>query len=241
MPQAAISEIFHSIQGEGTLAGKPFLFVRFYGCNLDCSYCDTKWSRETTGPFLIHHESARKLSNPVNKDVLKKILGTYRFRNLTFTGGEPLLNAEFIEAVLPLLKNKAILMETNGTLPERITGKLLERIDHWSVDIKLPSVAGTDVLALNRKFAERLTGAKNVIFKAVFSRNTPEKELKSAFEIAHRLYRKNRNIALVYQPVSAGKTVPVGGKALHQIMKIMEKSEMDIRLLPQVHKLMEWK
>lgn len=94
-----INEIFYSIQGEGFHAGTPAIFIRFSGCNLHCSFCDTK------------HESGTLMSDDaIVEEVLK-----YPARLIILTGGEPSL---FITDTLIERLHKAgkyIAVETNGT------------------------------------------------------------------------------------------------------------------------------
>lgn len=98
-----INEIFYSIQGESSLAGYPCLFFRLSGCNLHCSYCDTRYACEEPGTlFTVADLAARADEKP---DALIEI-----------TGGEPLLQ----EAVYPfmsllLTKKRTVLLETNGS------------------------------------------------------------------------------------------------------------------------------
>lgn len=240
MTGAWLSEIFLSIQGEGPLSGLPFLFVRTCGCNLDCDYCDTKWSNKVLKTFAVFNGSHKKEQNPVGIAQFRKILSRFHFRYIAFTGGEPLLQSGFIEAALPLLRSKVILIETNGTLVDKVSEALIKRADLWSVDIKLPSAAGHNSFSRHRAFARKLFRAKNVVFKAVFSPKTPKTELKEAYSIALGLFRKNPSTQLVYQPVSEkGNAVP--GKNMDTILELMKTSPMDIRILPQLHKIMKVK
>ncbi len=98
-----VNEIFKSIQGEGSFAGKLCSFVRLTGCNLRCSYCDTKYAYEK-GYDLSTEEIVEKI----------KMLGP----NLVeITGGEPLLQKETTELIDFLIKRKhVVLIETNGTI-----------------------------------------------------------------------------------------------------------------------------
>lgn len=98
-----ITEIFKSIQGESALAGTPCVFIRFTGCNLRCSYCDTTYA----------YEGGEKLSI---EEILSKVAG-YKSELVEITGGEPLLQ----DGVYPLIKTliaegKYILIETNGSI-----------------------------------------------------------------------------------------------------------------------------
>ncbi len=100
-----LSELFHSIQGEGSLTGKPSVFVRTTGCNLRCWFCDTpytSWSPE--GEFASLHE-------------LRWRILAYNCRHVVVTGGEPLLQP----AVVPLVQDLRdaglhVTIETAATL-----------------------------------------------------------------------------------------------------------------------------
>jgi len=98
-----VNEIFKSIQGEGSFAGRLCSFIRLSGCNLRCSYCDTKYAYKK-GADLSIEEIIQKV----------KTLG----QNLVeITGGEPLLQKETFELIATLIKQKYIvLIETNGTI-----------------------------------------------------------------------------------------------------------------------------
>ena len=79
-----IAEIFHSIQGEGLLAGTPSVFVRTTGCNLRCWFCDTSYtSWEPEGPHWT-------------LDALLQEVSGYACRHVVITGGEPLLQPDVV-------------------------------------------------------------------------------------------------------------------------------------------------
>lgn len=101
-----INEIFYSLQGEGHYTGKAAVFVRLSGCNLRCSFCDTK------------HESYKDYSDD---EILNEIAG-YPTRHLIFTGGEPALQLKAATIAFFHEHGYFIQVETNGTheLPEEV-------------------------------------------------------------------------------------------------------------------------
>lgn len=99
-----LNSIFRSIQGEGRFQGYPSDFIRFFGCNLNCSYCDTKYTLSGDSfYFATPEEAAEKLNKT----------GVY---DLCVTGGEPMCQEDELLKFLLLLSKKRISLETNGSL-----------------------------------------------------------------------------------------------------------------------------
>ena len=100
-----IAEIFHSIQGEGLLAGVPSIFIRTSGCNLRCDWCDTPYaSWKPEGPEMSV------------KEILEKI-SAWNCDHVVLTGGEPMIAPSLPELATALKKEgKHITIETAGTI-----------------------------------------------------------------------------------------------------------------------------
>ena len=121
-----VIEKFVSINGEGLRQGELAIFIRFANCNLRCSYCDTKYSFDNP---IYKEESVDEIIDYVNKQNIK---------NITITGGEPLLQEDIKELLIKLSeKNYNIEIETNGS----INFKALASIKNisFTLDYKLPT------------------------------------------------------------------------------------------------------
>lgn len=125
-----VIEKFVSVNGEGRLSGQLAVFIRLAGCNLDCSYCDTTWANEQN----VKYESMTA------EDIYKYIKST-EVRNITLTGGEPLLQEGILE-LLELLSSDhelSIEIETNGSIPLEMFNKIKENPPKFTMDYKLGS------------------------------------------------------------------------------------------------------
>lgn len=124
-----VTEKFISINGEGQRAGQTAVFIRFRRCNLNCSYCDTRWSCTSNAPceFL----SAGKIVDFIQQSGVHCV---------TLTGGEPLLQSHLKELLQSLasIPHLHVEIETNGSLPIRPYCSLSCRPD-FTLDYKLPS------------------------------------------------------------------------------------------------------
>jgi len=102
MPSVRVKEIFVSIQGESTFAGRPCVFVRTAGCNLSCGYCDTTYAREGGRPMEIAK--------------LVKAVSSHGIDLVEVTGGEP-LHQENVPLLVETLVDEGytVLIETNGS------------------------------------------------------------------------------------------------------------------------------
>jgi len=116
-----VTEIFFSIQGEGTRAGRPCVFVRFTGCDLRCGYCDTAYA----------FQGGREMTRA---EIVAAIAG-HPARLVCLTGGEPLLQRDLPELVRELLaQGHEVTIETHGQRPLGELPREAIRI----VDVKTP-------------------------------------------------------------------------------------------------------
>lgn len=104
-----VSEIFLSTQGEGPNIGIPTLFIRLYGCNLNCSFCDSKYTWKNTNEYKV-----MKISELIEETE------KYKFTQICITGGEPMEQqaqlAYFIKSLHEKYKNVIFNIETNATI-----------------------------------------------------------------------------------------------------------------------------
>src|SRR5574340_1321596 len=133
-----VNEIFCSIQGESSHAGFPCVFIRLTGCNLRCSYCDTRYAYEEGEEFLVDDIVAR--------------VKTYGFSLVEITGGEPLLQDD-TPFLIKSLQNAGfkVLLETNGSIDISPVEPGCIRI----IDVKLPSSGEAENNCLNNLSALR--------------------------------------------------------------------------------------
>lgn len=123
-----VAETFISINGEGTRAGELAYFVRFKGCNLACSYCDTKWANLPDAPF----------TEMTAQEICSEILDS-DIKNVTLTGGEPLLQNDIGELISMLTEQGIrVEIETNGSVYLLPFTELKAR-PVFTMDYKLPS------------------------------------------------------------------------------------------------------
>lgn len=100
-----LAEKFVSINGEGKKAGETAVFIRFAGCNLTCAYCDTRWALD---PNAWQEE--------MTLDALRAYVQSTGIKNVTLTGGEPLVQEHISEVVKGLVEDGCLVeIETNGS------------------------------------------------------------------------------------------------------------------------------
>jgi 7-carboxy-7-deazaguanine synthase len=123
----SVNEIFYSIQGESTFAGKPCVFVRLAGCDLRCSWCDT--------PYAFNEGEKMSVD-----DVIEKV-AQYRSPLVEVTGGEPLLQEDVYPLMERLLEaGRTVLLETGGQIDvARVPGGVIK-----VVDVKCPASGESD-------------------------------------------------------------------------------------------------
>ena len=206
-----VSEIFLSLNGEGLLIGVPTIFVRLSGCNLQCTWCDTKyaWEKGTEKTVEQVIEEVKTCDNGFCDWVL-------------ITGGEPLLQ-EIDELVRKLKNEYRIGIETNGSIYKDV----LQMCDFISADIKPPSSGNpTDNIPTFTRIVNAIK-KKNGQVKAVIAD-------ENDYTFVQKFIHENTiRVPVVLQPC--------WGKMTYQdLCKIYFKTPVPvrtIRILTQIHKI----
>lgn len=235
------------MQGEGIFTGVRQVFVRFQGCPLECGYCDTPQSRSPTAQACMVEGipcagEFTAVPNPVDINTLAGIIGKLwspATKHLSLTGGEPLEHAEFIDE-LSRLVDYPLYLETNGCLPDEAR-KVQYVVDVAACDIKLPEHRATDdyesLLRAELETVGIFYEAGAVTFaKCVVTDRTSDDALQT---IARSLSDIDETLPLILQPVTEcpGFEPPDGGRLL-ELMDVAGEYLMDVRAVPQVHKMM---
>ncbi|HID29289.1 MAG TPA: radical SAM protein [Desulfobacterales bacterium] len=202
-----VNEIFFSIQGESSYAGRPCVFVRLTGCNLRCSYCDTQYAYEE-GEEL-------EIANIVER------VTSHRCPLVEVTGGEPLIQEETPMLINRLLeKDYEVLMETNGSQD-------INRVDDRCVkvvDIKCPSSGHSGDNELENLY--RLTSHDEVKF-VIADRNDYEYAKQILNLMATNTFGEN---AVHFSP-AYGRIEP------KTLAEWILEDHLDVRLHLQLHKV----
>ena len=207
MARFQLAESFVSINGEGQKAGELALFLRFVGCNLRCSYCDTKWANEPDAPFTLR--STQELVGMAN---------AFKVRNVTLTGGEPLLQTGIADLIGALCRaGFAVEIETNGAVP---LAPFSGTGASFTMDYKLPSSGMEAKMCLVNFDSLRETDTLKFVCGS-------HKDLVRAKEIIDE-----------YQPVCKIYLSPVFGKIdPAEMVDFMKINHMiNVRLQLQLHK-----
>ena len=219
MTKAKIIEIFSSIQGEGLYVGQEQTFVRFYGCNLSCKFCD--------------ESKKRNFMECTASEVIDKVMDAGK-SVVSITGGEPLMQSDFLKEILPTLKEKnlKIYLETNGTLDDKLLD-VLELVDIISMDFKLPSSTGIESLWQEHTRFLKVAVEKELFVKSVITPQTSMSDIKTAAYIVSEL---NEDIPFILQPVSYNNKIK-NIELLPAFFQEVKETLNNVRVIPQVHKI----
>jgi organic radical activating enzyme len=217
--KAKISEIFKSIQGEGVYQGTEQVFVRFFGCNVHCSFCDTRLNN---------------YSEKTVEEVLKDILLLGECGAVSLTGGEPLIYADFIKILAAGLKasGKTIYLETNGILHENLK-EVIDLTDVIAMDFKLPSSTGLIKFWREHEEFLKIASAKQVFIKAVIGKDTGIEDIFESIKIIRKV---KPDVPFVLQAQNPFEE-ELKGK-LNFFAEVCLKERIDVRTMCQLHKIL---
>lgn len=161
MNKQVVSQLIVTVQGEGPSAGTPVLLIRMGNCNLDCDFCDTKWSnnmklgeakkitsRTFSLPLTVDDSNFDGFVKYINKEFITQ----FKINTILLTGGEPFMNKEFIRRLVytdKIPKIGKIEIETNGVLID--DEEDFKSFDHWARPIQLNISPKLDVKSYRSK------------------------------------------------------------------------------------------
>jgi 7-carboxy-7-deazaguanine synthase len=217
-----ITEIFKSIQGEGSRSGLPCIFVRLTGCNLRCTWCDTAYAFHGGKKMSVADVTARVHELSVHSAEGKPVVGL-----VELTGGEPLLQEDIYPLADRLLAmGYTLMIETSG---ERFIGRLPKEVIKI-VDVKCPDSGEPDTFD-PRNLAE-LSPNDEVKFVLTSRRDY---EFAREFSLEQRLAERVKEI--VFSPVHDDPEGKWTGLEPRLLVEWMLQDGLQVRLGLQLHKI----
>jgi 7-carboxy-7-deazaguanine synthase len=219
-----VTEIFKSLQGEGTRAGLPCIFVRLTGCNLRCTWCDTAYAFHGGTKMSVEEiltrvdELAGRTPGRRGADASVPLV--------ELTGGEPLLQEE----IYPLAENLlaagyTVMIETSG---ERYAGKLPREVIKI-MDVKCPDSGEADTFEMRNL---EVLDAKDEVKFVLSTRR--DYEFAREFTAQHQLSAKVKQV--LFSPVFADPQGKWQGLEPRQVVEWMLSDGLPVRLGLQLHK-----
>ena len=208
-----VVERFISINGEGIRCGQLAIFIRLAGCNLNCSYCDTTWANNKNVKYDL-----------MTTEEIYEYIKSTGIRNITLTGGEPLLQNGIIELLERLSEDRDIHVEieTNGSISLKEFSKI-ENSPSFTMDYKLPSSNMESNMDLSN--FEYLTKKDTVKFVSGTQKDL--QKVKYIVDKYNLIDKTNVYISPVYTKIS-----------LDSIVEFMKDNKMNgVNLQMQLHKV----
>lgn len=226
--KAKISEIFHSIQGEGRYTGREQVFVRFFECNIHCSWCDTPHSIGDTTRHYREYDLEELFAQ------VKELWCDCH--SVSLTGGEPLVQTGFIKALLPLLKQEGMksYLETNGIFDKQLE-TIIDDLDIIAMDFKLPSSTKCRPYWEEHAAFLRVARRKEVFIKAVIGADTHKDDIIRSVSLVAAI---DPTILFVLQPNYFDRHNGALEKC-EEFKDYCQQHLSDVQIMTQMHK--EWK
>jgi 7-carboxy-7-deazaguanine synthase len=219
-----ITEIFKSIQGEGTRAGLPCIFVRLTGCNLRCTWCDTAYAfhggtKPSVGDVVARVDRLAGRTLDAGNSVVAVPL-------VELTGGEPLLQEDIYPLAQQLLTSGyTVMIETSG---ERFIGKLPREVIKI-VDVKCPDSGEPHTFEMRN--LEALS--ENDEIKFVLSTRR-DYEFAREFTLQHNLRARVHQV--LFSPVFESPEGKWPGLEARKLVEWILEDSLPVRLGLQLHK-----
>lgn len=227
-----IYSIFKSINGEICKSGQGSwaTFIRFAGCDLKCTYCDTEYAQDVnSGKKMTIDEIVQKVAN-------------LRCSNITITGGEPLAQRSGVNKLIRVLlsRNYHVSIETNGSYPVISDFNFASRVPadvSWVVDYKLPSSGAFQHMA-NIKPWSQLTNRDYIKF--VIDTST-RRDYDVALSKMQQFWGEGVRAQMVFSPI-LGTQIKTTARAVNTLYTWMQENQLfSVLLNIQLHKVIKLK
>jgi len=254
-----VLEVFASVQGEGLFVGEPQVFVRLFGCPLRCRWCDTPGSWAIPAAPRARIDAPEKprrepgWAGPAEVAAWIAEVERGSARTVSLTGGEPLLWPGFVRALKRAIGSRRLHLETAGAHP-RALEHVVDCVDHVSLDLKLPAdldapvpvatdepvedapIGEEDWSRVRRRMLALVRG-RDACGKLIVAGGRAPREflplLDDVAELAPAL-------PIVLQPVTPLHGVQACGPGtLAALVELALERHLTVRVLPQVHRLLE--
>jgi 7-carboxy-7-deazaguanine synthase len=249
MKYASLHEVFSSIQGEGPWIGERHIFVRFLGCDIQCRYCDTpaamQSGQDDLGSKVCKVQKTAgsneydQIENPITSHALTEycsrlVIPGPSHATLSLTGGEPLLNRDFLmEWLGHARRHFRVYLETNGIHADAMQ-ELRDLVDVISMDFKLPSATGLRPFWDEHKQFLAASKGKMLFVKAVVTGDTFLNDILTSARIIAGF---DNSIPLVIQP--AGGALAPEASLLVDFQDAALEIIPNVRVIPQAHKILK--
>ena len=242
---ANLSELFVSFQGEGVHAGRRQLFVRFAGCPLRCRWCDTPESLVPVPQCrILGADGTHVRPNPIPVEGLAAEVGALRaisppLHALAVTGGEPLSQVDFLVTWLRRRPpGLPVLLETAGIMPARLD-HVLPLVAIVSLDVKCPSNTAERARWDEHEACLRLAVAagREAYVKMPVDEGTAPEEVEYG---ARLVARAGPGVPLFLTPLTEprGTQLQIAPATLERLHAVASRHHADVRILPQLHKVL---
>ena len=242
---ANVSELFVSFQGEGGHAGRRHLFVRFGGCPLRCRYCDTPESLVPVATCrIVGADGVHRRPNPItaadlDAEIAALVATAPPLHAVAVTGGEPLVQVDFLESWLAGRDDALpVLLETAGIWPDR-----LARVLPWtaivSLDVKCPSNSGERPRWEEHAacLSAAVAAGRDVYVKMPVDDATLPEEVERG---ARLVASASPAVPLFLTPLTApdSPVLAISAATLERLHAAASRQHPDVRILPQLHKVL---